>query len=220
MEIAAEGVEVRGPHSPLLAPTSLRARDGCPLLVAGNPNSGRTALALTLAGRLRPTHGTVRLNGTHDPRALRRAVAIVDAADITEPNDAVPVRDVVAEGLSLAGRKSRRRAVRDWLAERGLSSYRQERFENLPARERTQVLTDLACASASTCALVFDCPDRHGDEPANWFALARQHAERGMAVIVLCAPHSAEQLAVPAARVGVDNRTSTQSTPESGEGSE
>ncbi|MBB5156538.1 ATP-binding cassette domain-containing protein [Saccharopolyspora phatthalungensis] len=207
MEIVATGVEVSGAHGPLLAPTSLRARTGQVLLVTGDPNSGRTALALTLSGRLRPTRGTVRLNGAIDATALRRTVAVVDAPQITEPDGALALRDVVAEGLSLAARKSGRRKVRDWLSARDWlrEGAGEERFENLAGYERTRLLLDLACENRTTRALVLDCPDRHGGDPAGWYSLAARHAERGMAVIALCAPHSADKLGMPPARIGADN---------------
>ncbi|GAA0523145.1 hypothetical protein [Saccharopolyspora thermophila] len=213
MEIVATGVEVAGARGQLLAPTSLRARSGRLLLVAGDPNSGRTALALALSGRLRPTRGEVRLDGTADPSALRRAVAVVDAPQITEPEGALPVRDVVAEGLSLAGRRSGRRAVRAWLQARELPAT--ERFENLAGLARTRLLVDLAVESRAVRALVLDCPDRHGGDPAGWYELAARQAARGLAVVALCSPHSADRLGVFPARIGADNpEPSTSDTAE------
>ncbi|MBQ6644217.1 MAG: ATP-binding cassette domain-containing protein, partial [Saccharopolyspora sp.] len=146
MEIAAEAVEVVGAHSTLLAPTSMRVSSGELLVVTGEPNSGHTALALALSGRLRPARGSVRIDGRADPKALRRAVAVVDAPEITEPEPSVPVRTVVAEGLSLAGRRAGRAAVRSWLAAHELAEHTSTRMENLPAAERTRLLIDLACA--------------------------------------------------------------------------
>ncbi|PKW15484.1 hypothetical protein [Saccharopolyspora spinosa] len=218
MEIVATGVEVIGAHGPLLTPTSLRVRTGQVLLAAGDPNSGRTALALALSGRLRPTRGSVRLNGTIDATALRRSVAVVDAPDITEPDGALVVRDVVAEGLTLAGRRSGRRRVRDWLSARDWlpEGASEKRFENLAGFERTRLLTELACEARAVKALVLDCPDRHGGDPTGWYSIATRHAERGLAVIALCAPHSADKLGVSPAKVGADN--AEPSTSDSAEG--
>ncbi|MGP4018825.1 hypothetical protein [Saccharopolyspora sp. 5N708] len=213
MEIVATGVEVNGAHGALLAPTSLRARSGHVLLVTGDPNSGRTALALALSGRLRPSRGTVRLDGATDGNALRRSVAVVDVPQITEPDGALPVRDVVAEGLSLAGRRSGHRRVREWLS--ACAAAGEERFENLAGFERTRLLVELGCAARSTKALVLDCPDRHGGDPTGWYSLAARRAECGMAVVVLCNPHSADQLGITPARIGANNlETSTPDSPE------
>ncbi|MER7011877.1 hypothetical protein ABT324_10655 [Saccharopolyspora sp. NPDC000359] len=203
MEIVATGVEVNGAHGPLLAPTSLRVRSGQALLVTGDPNAGHTALALVLSGRLRPGGGTVRLDGALDAGALRKNVAVVDAPEITEPDGSISVRDVVAEGLTLAGRWSTRRKVKAWLSTREHNP--DERFENLAAFERTKLLIELACESSTTRALVLDRPDRHSGDPTGWYSLAVRQAERGLAVIALCSPHSADQLGVTPARIGADN---------------
>lgn len=207
MEIVAEGVEATGAHGPLLRPTSLRARSGRLLLATGEPGSGRTALALVLSGRLRPGGGTVRLDGRTDATALRRAVAIVDAPGITEPENSVPVRDVVAEGLGMARHRSGRRHVRTWLSGHALDEYSSRRFEQLPAFDRTRLLLALAGEGPTTRALILDCPDRHGGDPAGWYSLALHQADRGRAVVALCSPYSAEKLDVTPARVGEDNRT-------------
>lgn len=204
MEIIADGVEVVGTHGPLLPATSLRVRDGQVLLVVGDPGSGCTALALALAGRLRPTRGTVHGGSS---RELRRRVAIVDAPGITEPEGSIPLRDVVSEGLTLAGCGAGRARVRAWLSERDLAQRATERFEHLSGAARTRVLLDLACESRTTEALVLDCPDRHGGDPLGWYSLALRKAERGRAVVVLCSPHSAEKLGTAYARVGTDNRS-------------
>lgn len=206
MEIVAEGVEVAGPHGPLLAPTSLRVRDGRPLLVTSDPGTGGTALALVLAGRLRPTRGTVLLDGAAAPKALRRRVAVVDSPEITEPEGSVSVRDVVAEGLSIAGRPARKSKVRAWLHRHELQQHADERFENVPATERTRLLVDLAAEGRGTDALILDHPDRHGAEPDDWYEPARREAERGRAVVVLCSPRSAEALPPAPARIGADDR--------------
>nr|WP_228046879.1 hypothetical protein [Saccharopolyspora sp. HNM0983] len=200
----------------MLAPTSLEVRSGELLVVAGDPHDGHTALALVLSGRMRPGEGTVHLDDDRSPAALRRAVSVVDAPGVTEPDGAVPLHDVIAEGLSLAGRRSGRRSVRTWLHERGIADRAKDRFEHLPHPERTRVLVDLARLPRTTGALVLDSPDRHGTDPTAWHPAAAEQAQRGLAVIVLCAPHSAERLDIPVARIGADNIP--RSTPDSPEG--
>jgi len=202
VEIVAEAVEVIGAHSRLLAPTSLHVSSGELLVVSGPPNAGHTALALALSGRLQPGRGSVRLDGRADPRALRRAVAVVDAPEITEPEPSVPVRTVVAEGLSMAGRSARRAAVRSWLAEHGLAEHASTRMENLPAAERTRLLVDLAAAAEPVEVLVLDTPDRHGGAEQDWYELARRESDRGRAVVLLCSEHSADRLGLARVRIG------------------
>lgn len=194
MEIVAEDVEVAGAHGPLLRPTSLRMESGRTQLVPGTPGPGLTALALVLSGRLRPSGGRVHVDGTDNPRNLRRTVTVVDAPEVTSPEGSVRVRDVVAEGLSLAGHRSGGRAVRGWIRRHDLENQARERFENLAPLTRTRLLVDLAIESAHVQALVLDSPDRHGGDPSGWYALAQREADRGFAVAVLCEPYALQAL--------------------------
>ncbi|MGA7055410.1 MAG: hypothetical protein WBZ37_29950, partial [Mycobacterium sp.] len=58
---------------------------------------GQDALLLTLAGRLKPTHGTVTVLGDRHPRAIRRHCAIAAFSDIDELEESVTVQTVLAE---------------------------------------------------------------------------------------------------------------------------
>ncbi|SDK10854.1 hypothetical protein SAMN04487820_104275 [Actinopolyspora mzabensis] len=205
MEIVAAGAGVTGPHGTLLEPTSLRASSGELRLVSGPPRSGRTALALLLAGRLRPDSGTVLRNGRRAPAELRGTVAVVDAPGVTEPEGSVELREVVAEGLGIAGRRFGGQAVRDWLAERGLRQQANLRFERVPPHCRTRLLLDLAREARGVEALVLDCPDRHGGEAISWYGAAQEAASQGYAVVALCSPHTAIELDHIPARIGTDN---------------
>ena len=58
---------------------------------------GQTTLLLTLAGRFKPTHGTLTVLGDTKPRAIRRHCAIAAFADIDELEESVTVQTVLAE---------------------------------------------------------------------------------------------------------------------------
>lgn len=202
MEIQAEQVAVDGSHGPLLRPTSLRVRSGDVLLVAGEPGDGHTALGLVLTGRMKPSHGHVLIDGVRDVRAQQRRLAIVDAPGVTAAEDALSVRCTVQEGLALSGRRSGRRAVRDFLALHDLTARADERWESLPANVRVPLSAALA-AHSGVHGLVLDTPDRHGGSPHDWYSLARRYADRGLAVVVLCGPYAVRHLGLPAARIGL-----------------
>ncbi|MCP2164574.1 ATP-binding cassette domain-containing protein [Goodfellowiella coeruleoviolacea] len=202
MDIHAKGVGVTGSHGPLLQPTSLRVRSGQLAVVAGEPGTGHTPLALVLAGRLRPNTGTVWLDGRVDAAALRRGVALVDAPEVNAPEEGLSLADVVAEELTVAGARAGRRAVRQWLDEHDVDQPGSIRFADVPARTRTRLLVELAAARPGVGALLIDSPDRHGDDPHQWWSLAESWAERGFAVVVLCTTSSARLLGVTAARLG------------------
>ncbi|APU14190.1 ATP-binding cassette domain-containing protein [Actinoalloteichus fjordicus] len=202
VDIHARQVSLADTRGRLLAATSVELRAGELTLISGRPGSGRTALALVLTGRMRPHDGRVESDGPLSRAELRRRSAVVDAPEVSAPEPGALLRDIVAEGLSEAGRPDDRESITWWLRQRSLLPESEERADRLDPVVRTRVLTDLAAARPGVHALVLDCPDRHGGAPQGWFAVARDHAEQGWAVAVLCSPESVLMLGVPAARIG------------------
>lgn len=187
MRVTADRVSLDGPHGRLLAPTSFTATGGDLALVHGNPGTGLTAFGLALAGRLRPSTGTVTVDGAADPAKLRRMTALVDVPDVTEPDGALPVRVIVGEELALAHRPANREAVTRWLTEHGVAPYADVRFENLEPAVRIRLLTTLAAGRPGIELLVLDTPDRHSSDIDGWWAPAHEQAAHGIAVVVLTA---------------------------------
>jgi hypothetical protein len=202
VEIRAQLVGIEGAHGPLLRPTSLRVRSGEVAVVGGEPGDGHTALALALSGRMRPTSGTVLLDGRENPKQLRRRVAVVDAPGVSEPDDALDLATVVGEELGFARRRRGHRAVATWLAERDATAYARHRVEAVPAELRTRLLVELAAARPGVDAVVLACPDRHGGDPNDWWQLAVEQADAGRAVVALCGNQAAARLDLPVARLG------------------
>ncbi|PRX46708.1 hypothetical protein B0I33_107286 [Prauserella shujinwangii] len=202
MRVVADRVSLDGPHGPLLPPTSLTVAEGELAVVRGEPGAAGTALALALTGRLRMTTGTVTVEGGPPGISLRALAAVVDAPGLTEPEAALPLRVVAGDELALAGRPARRAAVRTWLACRDCAADADTRFERLPAALRVRLLADLAAARRDVRLLVLDQPDRHGADVESWLLPAREHAERGLAVVVVTATTTAGALPWPTARLG------------------
>ncbi|MGV0813264.1 hypothetical protein ABQF34_14980 [Mycolicibacterium boenickei] len=95
-QIAAVGLGVDGEHGPLFSGIDLELSPGFHAIQMPG-GWGQTALLLTLAGRLAPTHGTVTVCGQTKPRDIRRHCAIAAFADIDELEDSVTVQTVLAE---------------------------------------------------------------------------------------------------------------------------
>jgi ABC-type transport system involved in cytochrome c biogenesis ATPase subunit len=188
-----------GAHGILLPPTSLTAEDGCLTLVHGEPGVGVTALALALAGRVKPTTGTVTTDAGSE---LRDLVAVVDAPGVSEPDEALTLRVVAGEELALAHRPAGKEDVARWLAAHDAAPFANSRFENLEPALRTRLLAALAAERTGIRVLVLDAPDRHTSEVESWAAVAREHAERGLAVVVLAATTPISALPYPPARIG------------------
>lgn len=135
--IAAVGLRVDGEHGPLFdgvdfsCPAGLHALQ----LPGGHPQA---ALLLVLAGRLKPSAGSVTVRGAADPRAIRRHCAIAVFADIDELEEAVTVGVVLAE---------QRRWLSPWYSSvPDTAGYDQliEVFGDIPAPSRDTYISDLS----------------------------------------------------------------------------
>jgi energy-coupling factor transporter ATP-binding protein EcfA2 len=167
--LSVHQLRVNGRRDDLVPPTSLQATRGELLLVTGDRQDQRTALALTLSGRMKPDSGTVSWDGQSRIRPLRLASALVDSPGVNEPEQHLSVRDLVTEDLSLIPRRYRGALLsKPWLKVNRFEDISDMWAEQLPPRRRTELLTALALANPRTDLLVLDSPDRHGPDPADW----------------------------------------------------
>ncbi|CAM5282863.1 hypothetical protein MAUB1S_04696 [Mycolicibacterium aubagnense] len=94
--ITAQGLSVVGEHGPLFSDVDLELKPGFHAIqMPGGP--AQHTLMLTLAGRLKPTTGTVTVNGATGPRGIRQHCAIAAFADIDELEEMVTVQTVLTE---------------------------------------------------------------------------------------------------------------------------
>lgn len=200
MQVRADRVSLEGHHGTLLPPTSLTFGEGDLAIVHGDPGVGVTAFGLALAGRLKPTTGTVHAEGVD--AGLTELVAVVDAPGVSEPDDALPLRVVVGEELALAHRPAHKEDVAQWLGEHDAAPFADTRFENIAPTLRTRLLTELAAERKGVRVLVLDTPDRHTSDVESWAGLARELAGRGLAVVVLTATTPLSALPFPPALLG------------------
>ena len=96
VQLAAVNIGVDGEHGPLFQGIDLEFGPG---LHAVQMPAGRDqdALLLTLAGRLKPNHGTVNALGATTPGAIRKKCAIAAFEDIDDLDESVTVETVLAE---------------------------------------------------------------------------------------------------------------------------
>ena len=208
MQVRADRVSLEGHHGTLLPPTSLTFGEGDLAIVHGEPGVGVTAFGLALAGRLKPTTGTVHAEGAD--AGLPELVAVVDAPGVSEPDEALALRVVVGEELALAHRPAGKEDVAAWLAAHDAAPFAGTRFENLTPALRTRLLTELAAERKGVRVLVLDTPDRHTSDVGSWADLAREQAERGLAVVVLTATTPLSALPFPPARLGAAEQPEPQ----------
>lgn len=175
----------KGRREHALPVTSVAFESGAATLVAAETAQRPTVLGLIASGRMRPDTGRVELDGKTDASGLRRRVALVDAPGVSEPEPDVTLAGVAAEELMFAGRRSDPVAVRRWLDEHGLGDEASVPVSNVDPACRVRALCELAVLRKGVEAIVLVSPDRHGGEPAAWWALAEEFAGRGFAVLVI-----------------------------------
>ncbi|QEN15389.1 hypothetical protein ACRDU6_24290 [Mycolicibacterium sp. ELW1] len=117
--IVSRGLTFDGEHSPLFSDVDVDLGPGLHAVHMPGGHSQK-ALLLTLAGRLKPSAGTVAVFGETAPRAIRKHCAIAAFGDIDDLDEAVTVGTVVTEQrrwLAPLFRRSSGDADRDVLAE-------------------------------------------------------------------------------------------------------
>ena len=180
-------LSVDGRRDSHLPATSLQSGRGGLLLVTGARQDQRTALALTLSGRMRPSDGTAAWDGSPRIKQLRAASAVVDSPGVNDPEPHLSVRDLVTEDLALVPRRYRGTLLsKPWLKVNRFEDIAGLWVEQLAAARRIELLTALALANPNTDLLVLDSPDRHSGNPADWLSRLEQlayDAGRPLAVV-------------------------------------
>jgi ABC-type sugar transport system ATPase subunit len=97
--ITAGAITMSGPWGPVYGPVDLEIPRGGVTVLVGPAGSGRTALLMTLAGRMKPRGGSLEVLGETRASAIfgRSALAGVEAID--DVYESVTVRDLITEQL-------------------------------------------------------------------------------------------------------------------------
>jgi ABC-type branched-subunit amino acid transport system ATPase component len=149
---------------------SLGVPPGTLAVLAGPPGTGRTALALALAGRLAPTGGRLTVLGLalpHHAGMVRRRVGVAGNATVTPLDETLTVRDHVAEAIKLAGpwwrpSASRRQVDRTITAANDLLGALEDAFGQDPAAaslvqarlHRSELIRDASPVARFTLSLL------------------------------------------------------------------
>jgi ABC-type glutathione transport system ATPase component len=97
--VVARGLTVSGPWGPVYGPVDLDVEEGGVTVLVCPAGSGRTALLLTLAGRMRAQRGTLSVFGATTPRRIFAMAAIAGIDELDQVSESVTVRDAVTEQL-------------------------------------------------------------------------------------------------------------------------
>ncbi|NQX14084.1 hypothetical protein HQQ80_20855 [Microbacteriaceae bacterium VKM Ac-2855] len=178
-----------------LPAVSLAFETGSATLALTETERRPTVLGLLASGRMKSDTGTVTVDAHPDTARMRATIALVDAPVVSEPAADVTLAGIAAEELMFAGLPSNPFAVARRLDALGVGALAKTSAADLPALERIRVLCELALLRTGVEAIVLVSPDRHGGDPAEWWAYARTLAERGLAVLVIAGTAAASALA-------------------------
>ncbi|TRW82122.1 hypothetical protein FK535_14700 [Mycolicibacterium sp. 018/SC-01/001] len=138
--VVARGLTLRGPWGPVYGPVDLDIPASGVTVLICPAGSGRTALAMTLAGRMRPDSGSLSVFGRTRARDI---FALAALAGIDEPDtvaESVTVGDLITEQLrwDAPWHKLIRRADED-----GLRRVCGQVFGELPLPSRSEFVAEL-----------------------------------------------------------------------------
>jgi ABC-2 type transport system ATP-binding protein len=191
VEISAEGLGVDGARGAVFAGVGLHAAPGAVVAIAGPGGSGRTSLLLTLAGRMKPHHGSACVGGHPLPAeagAVRRLVAVARATGAVELQDRWRVQEAIDLQEVLRGHRIDAREAAETLDACGVTAAGDAPIESLLPAQRTRLAIALAWFERPP-AVVVDDVDRGADGLAQrevWEVL-RALAARGTTVLATAA---------------------------------
>lgn len=170
-------LHIDGRHHTLLPATTIEARRSEVLLIQADGQERRTALALALTGRMKPSAGTVSIGHDASLAALRRRSAIIDAPEVNAPENHLTVKSLASEDLALVPFKFRDRTrPTAWLVKHGFRDILDEWIEALEPTRLLQLQLELALANRDIDVVVVDSPDRHTADTSAWLPLLEQLA--------------------------------------------
>lgn len=170
-------LHIDGRRHTLLPATTVEAQRAQVLLIQADGQERRTALALALTGRMKPTTGSVTLGHDDAMSSLRRRSAIVDAPDVNAPEHHLSVRSLTSEDLALVPLKFRDRTrPTEWLVKHGFRDILEKWVEELEPARLLHLQLELALANRDVDLVVVDSPDRHTADVSAWLPLLEQTA--------------------------------------------
>lgn len=171
--VEARDLALRTVKGPVYEDVSFAVDRGEVLAVRGHDGTGKTALLLTIAGRMKPTAGwlrvgSCRVRGARQEGArgegsnrknlasIRRMVGLGVFAGLNELMRGLTVRSAVRSEFDLQGVACTRAALESFLADWRLSGLGQERIADLTAKRRVRLGIALACLGDPDVIVVDD----------------------------------------------------------------
>lgn len=97
--VVARGIRMRGPWGPVYGPVDLEIPAGGVSVLICPAGSGRTALLMTIAGRMAPQSGELTVFGQDCARDIFATAALAGIDELDTVPESVTVRDLITEQL-------------------------------------------------------------------------------------------------------------------------
>ncbi|ODR05043.1 hypothetical protein BHQ15_16110 [Mycolicibacillus koreensis] len=97
--VVARAITMRGPWGPVYGPIDLEIPTGGVSALIGTAGPGRTALLMTVAGRMKPSSGTLTVLGSTAPTEVFAHCALAGIEELDTVAESVRVRDLITEQL-------------------------------------------------------------------------------------------------------------------------
>lgn len=97
--VLARGIEMRGPWGPVYGPIDLDIEAGGVTVLVCPASSGRTALLMTLAGRMSPAAGELTVFGRRRAKDIFTLAGLAGIDELDTVSESVTVRDLITEQL-------------------------------------------------------------------------------------------------------------------------
>lgn len=171
--LEARGLEMAGRSSMVFGPLDLDLRTDQVAVVTGQQGSGRSALLLALAGRLKGVQGSLQVgavDGIAHPRALRQQVSIARISGLADLEPQLTVgesRDerAISEGIGTRRGREQFSRLEDLLDHRYQTD---DLVDHLPAVEKTLLTLMLGCLRPAAYVVCDDVDDRLTDAQLGW----------------------------------------------------
>lgn len=187
--MAARGLELKTLAGYAYKGVDLEASRGELVAVRGRNGSGKTALLLTLAGRMKPTGGTLTVGGFELPRQRAKAerrVGLGIFSGLNELQESLTAAYAVGAEFELFGRKPQRERVLAYLRAWGVGDIADVRVKDITAEKMAQLGVALAFVGEPEAVVVDDIEDQLTmSQSEGLMDLLRQAAREQHAAIVV-----------------------------------
>jgi ABC-type multidrug transport system ATPase subunit len=190
--VQAEGVGLATREGPVYTGVDFTAQPGTLTVFQADSGGGRSALLLTLTGRMRPSEGTLHVDGHALPRHARRVRRISSLGLMDEVNpldERLRVGEHLSEGLLLRMRPAARNLADEAMEAAGLGGLdRRSLVRELSMVERRRLGVALALLAEPRLLAVDDVDGGLDPEhQADLWRTLKSLSDEGLTVVATCA---------------------------------